>query len=163
MRKLSKKEWVAVAVAVVFTGYAFFGPSIMSIFKTQTVDQNNQPAAASGALKNIIINDVSVGNGAPAEQGKLLVVHYVLSLANGTIIQNSKDFGQPMMFVLGAGQVIPGWEMGFDGMKVGGVRTIIIPPEYAYGANQVGPIPPNSTLVFTVELLDVKDAPVQAQ
>jgi FKBP-type peptidyl-prolyl cis-trans isomerase len=163
MRNLSRNEWVAVAVAIVFTGYAFFGPAIMSIFKTDTVDQNNQPAAASGGLDKVIISDASVGNGVVAEVGKLLVVHYTLSLSNGTVIQNSKDFGQSMSFILGAGQVIPGWEMGFDGMKVGGVRTIIIPPEYAYGANQVGPIPPNSTLVFTVELIDVQDAPMQTQ
>ena len=67
---------------------------------------------------------------------------------------NSKDFGAPLQFVLGAGQVIPGWEQGFDNINIGGIRTISIPPEFAYGAEQVGPIPPNSTLIFTVEVVD---------
>ena len=95
------------------------------------------------------------------KQGQLVSVHYILSLSDGTVIQNSKDLGTPFQFTLGAGDVIPGWEMGFVGMKVGGVRTITIPPELAYGANQVGPIPPNSTLIFTIELIDAKDVAPQ--
>jgi FKBP-type peptidyl-prolyl cis-trans isomerase len=89
--------------------------------------------------------------------GDRLSVHYILSLSDGKVVQNSKDFGQPFQFTLGAGEVIPGWEQGFNGMKVGGVRTIIIPPELGYGPNQAGPIPPNSTLVFTVELVGIEE------
>lgn len=166
MKRLSKKEWVAVSVAIVFVAYALFGGEIMSLFKSNTMiddsiagaDAANVPVNNSG----IVINDIKVGTGTEAKQGDLVSAHYILSLSDGTVIQNSKDFGAPFQFVLGAGQVIAGWEQGFTGMKVGGVRTIIIPPELGYGANQAGPIPPNSTLVFTIELVDVGPAPVQA-
>ena len=118
-------------------------------------------AAASNSVGGVIVNDVVVGQGAEAKQGDRVSVHYILSLSDGTPIQNSKDFGQPFQFTLGASEVIPGWEQGFAGMRVGGVRTIVIPPELGYGGNQVGPIPPNSTLTFTVELIDIFSAPAQ--
>lgn len=166
MKKLSKKEWVAVAVAVVFVGYTLFGGSIISLFQKNLMNQNSLPAAAattSNSFNNngVIINDIVVGQGAEVRPGQSVSVHYILSLSDGAIIQNSKDIGQPFKFTLGAGEVIPGWELGFAGMKIGGVRTIVIPPELAYGPNQVGPIPPNSTLVFTIELLDATDVPNQ--
>ncbi len=158
MRKLSKTEWVAVAAAIVFVGYTLFGGDIMRILGQKTMSDDSLAAAASagaGINTGVVVNDIVVGEGAEAKQGDLVSAHYILSLSDGTQIQNSKDFGQPFQFVLGAGQVIPGWEQGFAGMKVGGVRTIIIPPELAYGEQGAGPIPPNSTLVFTVELVDV--------
>ncbi len=160
MRKLSKNEWVAASLAIVFVAYAFFGGSIMNIF-TNMSNNNDVAAVVEGTSNNggIMINDLTKGNGREAKSGDLLSVHYILSLQDGTVIQNSKDFGQPFQFVLGAGQVIQGWEQGFAGMKVGGIRTITIPPELGYGENGAGPIPPNSTLVFTVELVDVQDAP----
>ena len=78
-------------------------------------------------------------------------------LTNGTKFDSSKDHGQPFSFQLGGGQVIKGWDEGVDGMKVGGKRKLTIPPELAYGSRAVGGvIPPNSTLVFEVELLGVK-------
>ena len=164
MKKLSKKEWVAVGVAVVFVGYTLFGGSITSLFQKNSMSENSTASVANSEPLNnngVIINDVVVGQGVEVKSGQLVSVHYILSLSDGTVIQNSKDLGQPFKFTFGANEVIPGWEMGFAGMKVGGVRTIIIPPELAYGSNQAGPIPPNSTLVFTIELLDVTDVPVQ--
>lgn len=166
MRKLSKKEWLAVAAAVIFVGYTLFGGSIMSLFQNNNTMSDNSAAAVNtvGAAQNVngvIINDMVVGNGPEVKQGQMLSVNYILSLSNGTVIQNSKDFGTPFQFTLGAGEVIKGWEVGFTGMKVGGTRTIIIPPEMGYGDRQAGPIPPNSTLVFTVELLDAKDVSAQ--
>ncbi len=164
-RRLSKKEWIAVVVAIGFVGYTLFGSNISSMFNNQINMGNEDSASVANAgndTNGVIINDLTVGNGAEAANGKLISAHYVLSLQDGTVIQNSKDFGAPFQFVLGAGQVIPGWETGFAGMKVGGVRTIIIPPALAYGDQQAGPIPPNSTLIFTVELVDVADAPLQA-
>lgn len=158
MDKLSKKEWIAVAVAVIFVGYTLFGGSIMSLFQNNSMSENSAAATASSFSNNgVVINDILVGQGAEVKQGQLVTVHYILSLSDGTVIQNSKDLGTPFQFTLGAGDVIPGWELGFAGMKVGGVRTITIPPELAYGANQVGPIPANSTLIFTVEVVDAKD------
>lgn len=161
MKKLSRNEWIAVFVAIGFVGYTLFGATINQVFNLSSGMNENNTAAVSDPQGNgkVLTNDLVAGSGAVAENGKLVTAHYVLSLEDGTVIQNSRDFGQPFKFVLGAGQVIPGWEMGFKGMKVGGKRTIIIPPEFGYGAQQAGPIPPNSTLVFTVELLNVEDAP----
>lgn len=166
MKKLSKKEWVAVAVAIIFVGYTLFGGDVMSLFQKNINMDENVLAGVAGAevaSKNngVVINDILVGQGKEVKNGQLITAHYILSLSDGTVIQNSKDFGQPFKFTLGAGEVIPGWEMGFAGMKVGGVRTIMIPPELGYGANQAGPIPPNSTLVFTIELIDATDVPAQ--
>lgn len=158
MAKLSKKEWIAVSVGVLLVAYTLFGGSIINLFQNNPMSDSSPLAAASQSLNsnNVIVKDVVVGQGSEVKTGQKIVAHYILSLSDGTVIQNSKDFGQPFQFTLGAGEVIKGWEEGFAGMKVGGVRTIIIPPELAYGANQVGPIPPNSTLIFTVELLDAQ-------
>jgi len=164
MKKLSKKEWIAVAAAVIFVSYTLFGGNIMSLFQKNTMSGDATAAAVnSNSFNNngVVVSDVLVGQGAEVRPGQLVSVHYILSLSDGTVVQNSKDYGQPFKFTLGAGDVIPGWELGFAGMRVGGVRTIVIPPELAYGANQAGPIPPNSTLIFTIELVEVADAPVQ--
>jgi FKBP-type peptidyl-prolyl cis-trans isomerase len=164
MKKLSKKEWIAVGVGVIFVGYTLFGGSITSLFQKNSMNNNPSSAATESNVSNnngVIVKDVLVGQGAEVKTGQLVSVNYILALSDGTVVQNSKDFGQPFKFTLGAGEVIPGWEMGFAGMKVGGVRTITIPPELAYGSQQAGPIPPNSTLVFTIELLDATDVPNQ--
>ena len=87
--------------------------------------------------------------------GKTLSVNYTGKLENGTVFDTSVG-KQPFEFMLGAGQVIPGWDQGLRGMKVGGKRTLTIPPSLAYGEHAVGDIPANSTLIFEVELLDVK-------
>ena len=102
------------------------------------------------------IEDVVIGTGAEATAGKLISVHYNGKLEDGTVFDSSVE-RDPFEFVLGAGQVIEGWDKGFDGMKVGGKRTLTIPPEMGYGATGAGGvIPPNATLIFDVELLDVK-------
>jgi FKBP-type peptidyl-prolyl cis-trans isomerase FkpA len=101
--------------------------------------------------------DEQVGTGAEAVPGKTVVVHYTGWLDNGTKFDSSKDRGQPFTFPLGGGRVIKGWDEGVAGMKVGGRRTLVIPPELGYGARGApGAIPPNATLKFEVELLDVK-------
>lgn len=165
MRKLSVGEWVAAAVAVVFVSYTLFGANIMGFFqKNKMSNENNEATVAATTNQSttnasgVTIKDVTVGQGALVKKGDRVAVHYLLALSDGTVIQNSKDFGTPFQFTLGAGEVIPGWEQGFEGVKVGGVRMITIPPELAYGANQAGPIPPNSTLVFTVEVVDATPA-----
>ena len=102
------------------------------------------------------IEDVKVGTGADAQVGKNVTVHYVGTLTNGTKFDSSRDRGEGFQFGLGAGEVIKGWDQGVAGMKVGGIRKLTIPPELAYGARGFPPvIPPNSTLVFEVELLSV--------
>lgn len=162
MKKLSKNEWIAVGAGIIFVGYTLFGNNIASLFQKNIVNDDSLAAAGATYSNNgVVIKDVLVGQGAVVEPGDTVSVNYVLSLADGTVIQNSKDFGAPFKFTLGAGDVIAGWELGFAGMRVGGVRTITVPPELAYGANKNGLIPPNSTLVFNVELLDVSDSPAQ--
>lgn len=98
--------------------------------------------------------DDKVGDGAEARAGQTVAVHYTGTLQDGTKFDSSRDRGQPFKFSLGGGQVIRGWDEGVAGMKVGGRRTLVIPPELGYGARPIGPIPPNSTLLFDVELLD---------
>ena len=101
--------------------------------------------------------DDVVGTGTEALAGKTVSVHYTGWLTDGTKFDSSKDRGQPFSFPLGAGRVIKGWDEGVAGMKVGGKRTLVIPPELGYGARGApGAIPPNATLKFEVELLDVK-------
>jgi FKBP-type peptidyl-prolyl cis-trans isomerase len=111
-----------------------------------------QPATQATSLK---IQDIVKGKGATAVAGKQLLVDYTLWY-NGTKLESSKDSGQPFPFVLGAGQVIPGWDQGIVGMKVGGKRKLTVPPELAYGAQGSPPVPPNATLVFEVDLLKVQ-------
>lgn len=108
--------------------------------------------------------DTQPGTGREAESGFHISVHYTGWLYDekaeghkGTKFDSSLDRKQPFDFDLGAGQVIQGWDEGFAGMKVGGKRTLVIPPEMGYGARGAGGvIPPNATLLFEVELLDVK-------
>jgi peptidylprolyl isomerase len=107
------------------------------------------------------ITDTKVGTGASPKQGQIAVVHYTGWLsdggAKGKKFDSSVDRGQPFEFPLGRRQVIAGWDEGVATMKVGGKRTLVIPPELGYGARGAGGvIPPNATLIFDVELLDVK-------
>lgn len=111
-------------------------------------------------MAELIIEDVKVGTGGEARAGTEIEVHYTGWLFNdgvqGAKFDSSKDRNEPFNFSLGAGQVIRGWDEGFAGMKVGGVRKLIIPPEMGYGARGAGGvIPPNATLLFEVELLGV--------
>jgi FKBP-type peptidyl-prolyl cis-trans isomerase len=106
-------------------------------------------------------NDTKTGDGATATPGNKVSVHYTGWLYNngakGAKFDSSVDRGQPFQFTLGAHQVIAGWDEGVAGMKVGGKRTLIIPPELGYGARGAGgAIPPNATLMFDVELLGVQ-------
>jgi FKBP-type peptidyl-prolyl cis-trans isomerase FkpA len=101
--------------------------------------------------------DVETGSGEEATPGKVAVVHYTGWLTDGTKFDSSRDRGEPFSFPLGAGQVIPGWDQGVAGMKVGGRRKLVIPPELGYGETGSPPvIPPSATLVFDVELVDLK-------
>ncbi len=106
------------------------------------------------------ITDTRPGSGAEARDGQTVTVHYTGWLhvdgAQGPRFDSSRDRGEPFRFVLGAGMVIRGWDQGVAGMRVGGQRTLVIPPELGYGARGAGGvIPPHATLMFDVELLDV--------
>jgi FKBP-type peptidyl-prolyl cis-trans isomerase len=100
--------------------------------------------------------DIAAGTGATALPGTTVKVHYSGFLTTGAKFDSSRDRGEPFSFRLGAGQVIKGWDEGVAGMKVGGQRQLRIPPQLGYGAEGAGGvIPPNATLIFDVELLDV--------
>ena len=111
---------------------------------------------ANDLPRGLIIEDVVVGRGATAESGCDIVVHYVGRLQSGQQFDSSISRRDPLDFSLGAGDVIKGWDEGIEGMKVGGKRKLTIPPELAYGDQGLaGVIPPQATLVFEVELLEV--------
>ena len=119
------------------------------------------PAGAPGKVttlpNGLKMEELKVGTGTEATQGKVVVVHYTGWLEDGKKFDSSKDRDQPFRFSLGARQVIAGWDLGVAGMKVGGIRKLTIPPDLGYGARGAGNvIPPNATLVFEVELLEIK-------
>jgi FKBP-type peptidyl-prolyl cis-trans isomerase FkpA len=102
------------------------------------------------------IEDLQVGTGAEAKSGQSVSVHYTGTLTNGKKFDSSHDRNDPFDFQLGAGMVIKGWDQGVAGMKVGGRRKLTIPPELGYGPMGYPPvIPPNSTLIFDIELIEV--------
>ena len=109
----------------------------------------------NGNLKNMVIDDIKIGTGDAVKVGDTVSVHYVGTLQDGTEFDSSKKRGTPFEFTVGEGRVIKGWEEGLVGMKIGGERILIIPPEKAYGEKGIGPIPGNATLVFAIELLGV--------
>ena len=115
-------------------------------------------ATAAWTLDNgLALEDLTVGTGAEAKAGDMVTVNYIGRLTNGQEFDNSYTRGNPIQFSLGAGQLIPGFEQGVLGMKVGGKRKLTIPPALGYGDQGAGGIPGKSTLVFEVELMGVKN------
>src|SRR6185437_13830433 len=125
-----------------------------------TTQQAVAPASTTttqAPVTELQVQDIKVGNGAEAKPGKIVTVHYTGTLTDGKKFDSSLDRGQPFKFHLGAGEVIQGWDKGLVGMKVGGERKLIIPPQMAYGERGAGGvIPPNATLIFDVQLLAVE-------
>lgn len=113
-------------------------------------------ASADGEVERLIIDDIVVGTGAEVTEGDTVTVHYIGTLQNGQQFDNSYLKHEPLTFTVGENRVIEGWETGVLGMRVGGQRVLVVPPALAYGENGYGPIPPNATLVFAVELLEIK-------
>jgi FKBP-type peptidyl-prolyl cis-trans isomerase len=134
----------------------------VSIAQTPNALTESKLDATRSELQKV---DVKQGNGSEAVSGKAVVVHYTGWIydtsqpdSHGAKFDSSRDRGVPFGFMLGAGRVIKGWDEGVAGMKVGGKRTLVIPPRMAYGERGAGGgvIPPNATLIFDVELVDVK-------
>lgn len=160
---------IAVALAVVVAlGMLFLGPNLFAPFSPQSATNVNLDSSTmqtgpipEGELPTELTGqDIAVGTGDEAVPGSSVTVQYQGMLADGTVFDASARHPETQngfTFNLGAGQVIPGWDMGVAGMKEGGQRRLIIPADMAYGAQGVpGVIPPNSTLIFDIQLLDVK-------
>ena len=135
-----------------------FGCSFLILFglHAQAESQQEETLAYEVMTPELRIIDQKEGSGRVAKSGDTVVVHYVGTLESGKQFDSSIGRGIPFEFQLGVGQVISGWDQGVVGMKEGGKRKLIIPPEFAYGDRDLGVIPPNSTLIFRVELLKVK-------
>jgi FKBP-type peptidyl-prolyl cis-trans isomerase len=122
------------------------------------------PAAAVAAPHHQVVlpdglryTDSVIGRGAVAKPGENVRVHYVGTLTDGTKFDSSRDRNEPFVFPLGAGRVIKGWDEGVAGMRVGGRRRLVVPPQLGYGAAGAGGvIPPNATLIFDIELLGIE-------
>lgn len=162
---------IAVALAVIIAvAFLFFGSRFAAPFSSEvpvtldgsatTTMENSTGGSVVGQPlpTELTVTDAVVGTGAEAQPGTTVSVLYTGMLPDGTVFDASANHGgQPIVFPLGAGNVIPGWDQGLVGMKVGGKRQLIIPPDMAYGAQGVpGAIPPNATLIFDVELVDVQ-------
>ncbi len=162
---------IAVALAVAVTlGFFVLGSPFTPLGGTASEPVLEFEQAASTTLTTtapmdqpaelpteLTVTDVVIGSGAEAQPGKTVAVHYVGALPDGTVFDASANRGKPIVFVLGAGNVIRGWDEGLVGMKVGGKRRLVIPPDMAYGERGAGDaIPPNATLLFEVELMSVQ-------
>ncbi len=113
--------------------------------------------ASTKTASGLYYRDITVGTGTTLAAGQSVDMRYTGSFANGSVFDSNADASKPVFnFRLGAGQVIKGWDEGLVGMKVGGKRQLVIPPSLGYGANDYGPIPGNSVLVFTVEALSAR-------
>jgi peptidylprolyl isomerase len=127
---------------------------------TQTPQPAEQNSSQSGTMvtmsDGLQTQDLTVGNGKEAKAGDTVTVNYLGTLENGTKFDSSYDRNQPFTTQIGVGAVIKGWDEGIPGMKIGGKRKLIVPAQLGYGAQSAGTIPPNSVLVFEVELLGIK-------
>ena len=137
------------------------------VMEVELVDRQEQPVLSripddklTTTDSGLAYYDIVTGEGAEAATGQTVLVHYSGWLEDGTLFDSSVTRGEPLSVTLGAGGVIPGWEEGLVGMKVGGKRQLIIPPDLAYGESGAGGgvIPANATLIFDIELLEVKGA-----
>lgn len=179
MSPLSKNEligmFLSVAVLALILAFVRFDTQSFSIGSSETqpaaaliaVDEENPnqqraladaiiDGSAGANLQSLIVDDIIVGEGEEVAIGDTVSVHYIGRLQNGQEFDNSYHRGTPFVFEVGAGRVIEGWEQGLVGMKVGGQRVLVIPSDLAYGDTGAGPIPGGATLVFAIELLEIK-------
>lgn len=144
---------IVVVVILIIAASAFFIWSSRSTKAPQAIGEGNMITTASG----LQYEDLLVGEGAQAQPGDTVSVHYTGWLQDGTKFDSSLDRGQPFTFTLGRGEVIKGWDEGVAGMRAGGKRRLVIPPDLGYGSQGAGGvIPPGATLIFEVELVEIK-------
>jgi FKBP-type peptidyl-prolyl cis-trans isomerase len=143
-------------VLIVFTAASVIAGCSSSTDTTRSEADMQRAVELSKSVTSLQIVDTTVGGGAEARSGRRVRVHYTGTLMDGTKFDSSKDHNQPFEFTLGTGSVIPGWDEGVKGMKVGGVRQLTIPASMGYGARGFPPdIPGNAALKFEIELLGV--------
>jgi FKBP-type peptidyl-prolyl cis-trans isomerase len=150
---------IAASAALVMSACTKKEDTAATTATTSAPAANSASTATTGgaSVTELKMEDSKVGTGAEAVVGKTVSVHYTGYLTDGKKFDSSVDRGQPFKFQLGAGQVIKGWDQGVAGMKVGGKRKLTIPPTLGYGERGAGGvIPPNATLIFDVELLNVE-------
>src|SRR5580704_17053629 len=152
------KYVVAIVVILALTGVFVLAQTAA---KKSTADTSAPTKVTGDGVKTasgLVYWDIRVGNGDVAKEGSHVRVHYTGWLTTGKKFDSSVDAGKPFDFTIGNGEVIKGWEEGVAGMKVGGKRQLRIPPDLGYGAGGTpdGPIPPNATLIFDVQLLGVQ-------
>ena len=152
---MNKKTMIAVVIAVILIGMLIGGGLVKGLF-TSADNKTQETTMQQDEKTQIQSQDIKVGTGDVAVAGKEVTVHYTGVFADGKKFDSSIDRGEPFKFILGSGMVIKGWDIGVEGMKVGGKRVLIVPPQLGYGDKDYGPIPANSTLIFEIELLGVK-------
>lgn len=156
---MKKLLWIIIVIAIIviiaLTTSKSNDNTLTNTSPIENIDEktNNKIVKENG----LVIEDVLIGSGTEAQAGDKISVHYIGTFEDGTVFDSSVARGAPFSFTLGIGQVISGWDQGFDGMKIGGQRKLTIPPALAYGPQGIpGTIPPNSTLNFEVELLGIE-------
>jgi FKBP-type peptidyl-prolyl cis-trans isomerase len=151
---MNKKTIIAVVISLIVVGVLLGGGLVGGMFTSTNKTQDTTMQQQSDQLQS---KDIVVGTGDVAVAGKQVTVNYTGVFTDGTKFDSSLDAGRvPFTFTLGTGMVIKGWDIGVEGMKVGGKRILVIPPQLGYGYQAYGPIPASSTLIFQIELLNVK-------
>lgn len=177
MKPISEQESIALVLALVVVAMTFFGLmgnpfaqkesiALESGKDPVVIDTQNDPEAAarvlqaasdsSGNVTELLIEDAKVGTGPQVRKGDTIAVHYMGALKDGTRFDDSTLRGEPFVFTVGAGSVIPAWDTGVIGMRKGGERVLVVPPSLAYGARGLGAVPPNATILFSITLLDIR-------
>jgi peptidylprolyl isomerase len=152
-----KKIILIIIILIVFMSILYFLARKSQEDKTQEESETEEMVSDINEEQELQIEILKQGTGEEVKNGDNISVHYTGTLEDGTKFDSSLDRGKPFVFTLGIGQVIKGWDIGVLGMKVGEKRKLVIPSELGYGETGTpgGPIPPNATLIFEVELLSI--------